>query len=329
VSADGPWKYAFEFEVPQCCECFEVSHDYDLPAREFKALLVAGCGCLEYAWEELLDLGGAGRLTFADFTNACDRVKCFAVANGYGRRFVWNENISGLFECLDATESGAVTLDDLLRENGKHPRGTWWRITVNTNWGSLREVQMKALKLLTTKIQEPEKLKSMWKFGGETEDEDLTTAFSVDRLGIGAHAQEMRTLAGRYHIPVVLVEDVFEQFTRFDDDGSGFIDRDEFNKLILHMHGASDSSEIPASRLRFFWQEATGSAAWDAQIGFVHFLTWFIRQFPNESPGKTDLISNFYSAFVTNRAAAGLAHAHRLAGEKASLRSQKTSRIRA
>lgn len=141
------------------------------------------------------------------------------------------------------------------------------------------------------------------------EEDDLSKAFDMKRLHITANQIMLRELAQKHELPVSVLEDIYAQFIQVDVDSSGSIEQEEFVRLILKLHGAKNANDVPAGRMRFFWQQADRDGS--GEIDFEEFLLWFSKYFftsENLDPAgrvcATKLIENFYSSMACKRSLA-------------------------
>merc|ERR1712060_905707 len=72
---------------------------------------------------------------------------------------------------------------------------------------------------------------------------------------------------------ILVLDDIHKRFHDLDRDDSGVIDHDEFEQLILQLHGCHDPSDMPKARLQFFWQQADIDGS--GEIDFEEFIMWF------------------------------------------------------
>lgn len=308
VSADGPFHEVFRFEI-QSKEDFKAHyfHDYYKIPNEFKDILIKTFGTIENAWTDLLDANGDGILTFLEFSTACRKLQDLPAV----RKIRTNvfEDIQKIFDCFDLHENGTICLDDLLLKETKVPSGAWWRLWFVNNWGSFSTVCLCAPLTFraVTVVKDPIKERGITQAIKErTAEEDLSKAFCLRQLGVTAHQEMLRTEAKKHQMPLQTVEDVHHRFVQVDINGDGTIDKDEFEQLMLKVHGAKDSSDIPNARLRFFWQNADRDG--NGEIDFGEFLTWASMYFFTKdnldasgqvSPQK--VVENFYSVTVCKR----------------------------
>merc|ERR1712151_1076388 len=109
---------------------------------------------------------------------------------------------------------------------------------------------------------------------------DFVSAFDTKCLNLNSDDVYIRRLSRKHNMQVSNVEAVHKYFQTVDTDKSGYIEEPEFNTLLLALHGAKDPSEVPNSRLKFFWQQADSDG--DGAIDFEEFLVWFNRYFGSD-----------------------------------------------
>jgi len=104
--------------------------------------------------------------------------------------------------------------------------------------------------------------------------------------------REIRQIARRYKLPIVCVEEYKKSFDAFDEDGSGSIEFDEFQKLLYKLIKVPPHLDLPVNRVRQFWAETDidGGGA----VGFEEFLLFYTRYFMN-AEGRHPL-EEFYRA---------------------------------
>jgi Ca2+-binding EF-hand superfamily protein len=104
--------------------------------------------------------------------------------------------------------------------------------------------------------------------------------------------QGMRRFAEKNNISLLDIDRYKGYFDKFDLDGSGEIDYEEFSALITLLWKIPKNAEIPESRLKTFWKMADldGSGA----LEFEEFVL-FYRKYC-ESGGDGDPITDFYKS---------------------------------
>jgi len=109
--------------------------------------------------------------------------------------------------------------------------------------------------------------------------------------------REIRQIAREHGLPIVWVEEYKKSFDTFDEDGSGNIEFDEFQKLLYKLIKVPAHLDLPVNLVRQFWAEADIDGG--GEIGFEEFLMFYTRYFMN-AEGKQDSskhpLEEFYRA---------------------------------
>jgi len=277
-SPEGPWKEAWRFDVEdKNSPIFKSSHDYSAYSRvdDFKDLLMK-CygGSLENAWKQVLDVNNDGRLSYTEFQQACNRLRNHPDAVWSN---VWRSDLQQLFEQLDIDDSGEVRLDDLQRRGPTQPVSRWWRLSIASNFGSTKRLQVvgpvKLFCIVQVKIGGVSRIKASFRFSKMSEGTgngvDFVTAFDLKTLGVNAETVMLRRIAKRYEVSILLVEDMYRLFCEADE-GRGVIVRSAFDRVLMDMHGTDDPCDVPVARLDFFWQQADTDRS--GEISFEEFV---------------------------------------------------------
>lgn len=281
-SADGPWHNAWSFNTPSREETrFRTSFKTGWhPTKEFKDWLQKYPGGLDEAWGRLMDHRGVGMLSYPDFKHAVLRCKLHISSSSNANIPSWCNEAQKLFEDLDPLCSGFVTMASISHFTGNPPpKARWWRLTIVSNWGSIKRVQvLSPLQIYTLQKVDIGGLSNIRRRihdrtsrCGPASD-TLVMAFDVRTLGLDSATVLLRRLAKKYHIPLLDMEDTFKLFSTSSSDGLN-VEREEFTKLILKMYGTTDISDIPSQRLRSFWSQADKNR--DGSIDFEEFVIWY------------------------------------------------------
>lgn len=102
-------------------------------------------------------------------------------------------------------------------------------------------------------------------------------------------------LAREYGLSAVEVEGVRAQFVKFDTDGSGQIEFDEFRKLLNTLLKVPKKLGLPDSRVEQFWQEVDLDGS--GSVCFEEFFIWYTKYFDLKGTA-TDIspIEQFYKS---------------------------------
>jgi len=101
-------------------------------------------------------------------------------------------------------------------------------------------------------------------------------AFS-EVLNLTKEQQFIRALARKYRIPIYEIEDLKALFDKFDENGTGEIEYDEFWSLLATLVKQPRRTDIPAKRVKMMWKniDVDGSGV----IGFEEFLIFYKQYF--------------------------------------------------
>jgi Ca2+-binding EF-hand superfamily protein len=102
----------------------------------------------------------------------------------------------------------------------------------------------------------------------------------------------------KFRIPTAQIDKIKRVFDRFDTDGSGEIDFDEFKEMIFVMLKVKDHRMISEDRLKKFWREID----WDGSncVDFVEFVAWYLKYFGTDevdSEFSPSIAEAFYDSF--------------------------------
>ena len=67
--------------------------------------------------------------------------------------------------------------------------------------------------------------------------------------------KEDRGLARQYGVPIGDAEVLRHQFSKYDADGSGQIDKEEFSCILRELIKAKNPDDIPQERFEHYWRE--------------------------------------------------------------------------
>lgn len=93
--------------------------------------------------------------------------------------------------------------------------------------------------------------------------------------------RELRALARKYSLTIVDIEKLKNSFDRFDEDGSGAIDLEEFENVLRVLMKIPSHIQIPPNRVRQFWVETDIDRS--GEVSFEEFLIFYTRYFGNDS----------------------------------------------
>merc|ERR1719353_2183331 len=94
---------------------------------------------------------------------------------------------------------------------------------------------------------------------------------------------ERRRLSRLHNVPLNEVEDIHKVFRKYDTDGSGAIEYEEFQELMFQLLGVTERNDYPVERMKQFWQAIDLDGG--GEVDFEEFLIWF-RKYFSPSDGK-------------------------------------------
>jgi hypothetical protein len=125
---------------------------------------------------------------------------------------------------------------------------------------------------------------------GELEFGQFAAWFSsrcfCEDVSLDKESKQLRRIARKHSIHHAEVESYKQIFNRFDKDGSGTIDCNEFEELLCTCIKAPVSIGLPAARVKNLWQIADEDG--DAEINFEEFLAFYTKYLRTDSTGFED-----------------------------------------
>jgi len=112
-----------------------------------------------------------------------------------------------------------------------------------------------------------------------------------------ASEQLTTDLCEKYGLQPTDLDKCKKMFDKYDEDGSGEMEQDEFESMVHQLVGAKPG-EISAERLKAFWREIDldGSGA----VEFSEFVEWYLKYF-GESGGGGGPTEAFYASFMPQK----------------------------
>jgi len=107
---------------------------------------------------------------------------------------------------------------------------------------------------------------------------------------VSKQERELRGLARKHNLTVLQVEAYKSSFDAFDEDGSGGIELDEFEKLLRTLIKIPEHLEIPANRVRQFWADVDMDKS--GSVSFEEFLVFYLKYFVGSR--SSEPIEEFY-----------------------------------
>jgi len=272
----GPWKDAWGFAVDSKSSLtYHGKHEYGRLARCLREVVLDFAGNADVAWA-LLDTNSNGQLNKEEFEAACNRLQKLCPNHA-----ISHVEPNRIFRDLDVDHEGYIKLEWLFSSTVRLPVATFWRLLILDTWGSPCSVVLNfPLRLFSTETAKA----TAQTFGhrARTEQskfmEEMVSAWRPEVMHMSQEQRLIRRMAHEYEVSTEEVEEVYKEFKKFDQDRSETITRPEFEELIKQLHGVHEKSELPKSRLDFFWHQADEDG--DGCIDFEEFLVWYSKKSP-------------------------------------------------
>lgn len=144
----------------------------------------------------------------------------------------------------------------------------------------------------------------------ETEVERFCEWYRANAFLLGQVGQKNSyDLAKRHDVSPLVIDKVRRQFDRYDTDGSGEIEYEEFLGMLMELLGVKSQDDLSRDRLQRFWAEIDSDGS--GCVEFEEFVAWYLLYFdPHliESGTSTGPLQAFYASFnpVIVRASKGV-----------------------
>lgn len=124
-------------------------------------------------------------------------------------------------------------------------------------------------------------------FNREIRETDLSSATA--RSGV---------LAQKHGVSLVEIDKIRAIFDSFDLNGSGKIDREEFQVMLMSVFRAKTVDDEPSERANRFWMEIKQDAS--LTISFPEFCGWYITNFSTQDEGDdfATMASKLYEGYA-------------------------------
>jgi len=121
------------------------------------------------------------------------------------------------------------------------------------------------------------------------------------RRHVPPESLELRRIAKQWGLPLCDVEEIGKAFKRFDRDGSGVIELEEFRALLIELLNVRDSSQLSSDRLLNLWRHIDSDGS--GEVDLEEFVLWYSRFFcptGGANDGRSP-IEVFYARMATDR----------------------------
>lgn len=99
----------------------------------------------------------------------------------------------------------------------------------------------------------------------------------LEEFAVPSHSErELRRIARKYGLNLPEIDSIKRSFDKYDRDGSGQIDRNEFRDVVCNLMKVK-SENISQQQLDRYWIEAVGATASGDGISFEEFLDWTMK----------------------------------------------------
>lgn len=110
------------------------------------------------------------------------------------------------------------------------------------------------------------------------------SASFAEEMVISEKDQQIRDISRKVQIPIVDIERFWTNFCKFDEDGSGNIEYEEFTELLHVLMKVPKGHVLPKERVQSLWRQADADGS--GEINFHEFVVFYIQRFgydPNNS----------------------------------------------
>lgn len=107
----------------------------------------------------------------------------------------------------------------------------------------------------------------------------------TEAILLSREQREIREMARKYKLPVVEVEQYKMKFDLADEDRSGAIEYEEFERLLSNIIKVPGEHRLPPARVKQFFVEADVDG--NGLVDFEEFLLFYLRYFGADSGGRS------------------------------------------
>lgn len=122
-----------------------------------------------------------------------------------------------------------------------------------------------------------------------------SSASFAEDFNLDESALEIRRISRRLGVNLVDVEKYHTMFRKFDSDGSGLIEYEEFARLLIQLLKVPEGHVLPPERVAGLWREADSDGG--GEIDFEEFCKFYINRFVGDAGFHEDFdFSSFYKS---------------------------------
>lgn len=132
---------------------------------------------------------------------------------------------------------------------------------------------------------------------GRTAVERFCEWWRAHAFTVGIKKNDDDELARRHDVSPLVIDKVRKQFDRYDTDGSGEIEYDEFLGMLMQLLGVKDKGDLSKDRIQRFWTEIDEDGS--GSVDFEEFFAWYMLYFdPSlEDESSSGPVGAFYKSF--------------------------------
>lgn len=106
-----------------------------------------------------------------------------------------------------------------------------------------------------------------------------------------AKSSSVDALCDKFGLQKTELDRIKKQFDKYDTDGSGNIEWEEFVQMMETLMGAKPG-DIPMGRLSGFWREIDSDGS--GEVDFDEFVGWYLKYF---NPSGGEAVNEFYKSY--------------------------------
>jgi len=107
-------------------------------------------------------------------------------------------------------------------------------------------------------------------------------SFSEEVL-LGKEERQMRKIARKYELDLLVMDKFMKQFNDADTDRSGLIEYDEFCEVVTQLLKIPKSIGLPEKKLQDMWRAARGPSSRSETLDFDGFVGFYLKNFEIDS----------------------------------------------
>jgi len=198
---------------------------------------------------------------------------------------------------LDITKDAQSLFDRYAKHDGNHGYLNY------ENFGAIVGQIMKSTKQELSEEDMATKIEVSWReadrnYNGQVDFDEFAIWYSSwgfqQEVLLSPNKIRTRDFARKFDLNVADVDSVLSKFQLFDEDGSGAIEFQEFEKMMYKLMKIPRGQELPPKRLKHFWKEIDIDGS--GTVCFDEFLQWYCKYFDVKGNSDVSPIEQFYSS---------------------------------